>query len=133
MHALIFVRVVIIRNCINGLRILSKVLFDDLHALFRVLPVLSHMSGSSRMLIVIKIIKNCASGSLLRNEPYKIWYVDFLCKVFDIETNINHLPFIFVWAVEGYQEAACQFVDNTSLKVQHTLDFYVSMVSPGLS
>jgi hypothetical protein len=131
MHTLVFVAIVVVSDRVNGLRIFREVLFDNLQALFGVFPVLSDMLGSTSMLIVLEIIINGTRGSFVRNEPHIVWDVRLLRKVFDIEADVDHLSFIFIRAVEGNQEAASQFVDDASVKLQHAFNFLVAVESLG--
>ena len=67
----------------------------------------------------------------MRNKPHIVWDVRLLRKVFDIEADVDHLSFIFIRAVEGNQEAASQFVDDASVKLQHAFNFLVAVESLG--
>lgn len=85
-----------IRNHLEHLRELLVVLTDDVEAILRVLPVLSHVFGTvskSSMLVVVEVR---ASGLIRSDEPHEVGNVHFLGEVFEVETDVNYLfsPFL---------------------------------------
>lgn len=71
---------------------LFQILFDDIKAFLRVLPVLANVPGTSRVLVVLVVIILIVSKVIkISHESHIVRDVHLLHEVFDVQTQIDNL------------------------------------------
>ena len=79
--------------------------------------MLANMLGTTSMLVVVEIVIDRIGCTTLSNEPHVIWNMHLLGEVLDIQADVDNLPLVSIWAVEGNQEAASQLVHHASVEL----------------
>ena len=118
---------------VEDLREGELVVLDEIVALKGVLPMLPDVLGISGQLIVIEFVVDVVRSLARIDESHEIRDVNLLCKVLDVQTDVNNLSFVLTIFIVGNKERSCQLVDDTRFELEHLLDLKVSKpsLSPG--